>query len=70
MEVRNLTLRVTHKFKPSSLQAWSSSLTSCPGVTNLGSWTLQAIEIDKRPDKKFRQGFIGTGAAARGNENK
>ena len=30
----------------------------------------QSIEIDRRPDKKFRQGFIGTPAAAAGIENK
>lgn len=28
-------------------------------VTNLGSCTLQSIEIDKRPDEEFRQGFMG-----------
>ena len=28
------------------------------------------LEIDKRPDKEFGQGFIGTRAAARGSENK
>ena len=30
-------------------------------VINLGSWMLSSVEIDKRPDKKFRQGFMGTG---------
>ena len=30
----------------------------------------QSIEIDKKPDKKFRQGFIGAPAAAPGSENK
>ena len=29
----------------------------------------QSIEIDKRPDKKFRQGFIGAPAAAGQSEN-
>ena len=28
-------------------------------VTDQGSWPPESIEIDKRPDKKFRQGFIG-----------
>ena len=31
---------------------------------------LQLIEIDSGPDKKFRQGFIGTPAASEGDENK
>ena len=35
-------------------------------VTDLGSWTYQPTEIDKRPDEEFRQGFTGTG----GRENK
>ena len=30
----------------------------------------QSIEIDYRPDKKFRQGFIGVPAAAEGSGNK
>ena len=30
----------------------------------------QSIEIDQRPDKKFGQGFIGSLAAAEGDENK
>ena len=30
----------------------------------------QPIEIDKKPDKKFREGFIGPPAAAGGGENK
>ena len=30
----------------------------------------QSIEIDKRPDKKFRQRFTGAPAAAAGSENK
>ena len=29
-----------------------------------------SIEIDQRPGKKFRQGFIGVPAAAGGSENK
>lgn len=28
-------------------------------VTDQGSWTPLPIEIDKGPDEKFRQGFIG-----------
>ena len=28
----------------------------------------QPIEIDQRPDKKFKQGFIGTPAAAGGSK--
>ena len=35
-----------------------------------GSWPPQSIEIDQRPDKKFRQGFIGAPATAGGRENK
>ena len=31
---------------------------------------LQSTEIDKKPDKKFRQSFIGSPAAAEGSENK
>lgn len=42
----------------------------CQYDTDLGSWTLQSTEIDKRPDKKFRQGFIGIHAAALGSSNK
>ena len=38
--------------------------------TVLLTWTLESTEIDKRPYEKFRQGFIGTHAAARENENK
>ena len=30
----------------------------------------QSIEIHYKPDKKFRQGFIGVPAAAVGSENK
>ena len=30
----------------------------------------QSIEIDKRPDKEFRQGFIGAPVAVGGSENK
>ena len=30
----------------------------------------QAIEIDERPDQKFKQGSIGAPAAAGGRENK
>ena len=30
----------------------------------------QSIEIDKRPVKKFRQGFTGAPVAAGGSENK
>ena len=41
----------------------------CDIVTNPGSWTLYAAEIDKRPDEKFRQGFTGTRAIARGRES-
>ena len=34
---------------------------SCsPGITDHSSWPPKLIEITKRPDKKFRQGFIGT----------
>ena len=39
-------------------------------VTDQGSWTLQSIEIEKRPDEAFRQGFTGTGALLGGSENK
>ena len=35
-------------------------------VTNQGFWPPQSIKIDQRPDKKFRQGFMGTPAAQRG----
>ena len=31
---------------------------------------LKSVEIDKRPDEKFRQGFTGAPAVARGSENK
>ena len=34
-------------------------------VTIQGSWLPLSIEIDKRPDKKFRQVFIGAPAAQR-----
>lgn len=37
-------------------------------VTNLGSWTLQSIEIAKSPDEEFKQGFSGTCAAAGGEQ--
>ena len=30
----------------------------------------QSIETDQRPDKRFRQGFIGTPDAQGGSENK
>ena len=33
-------------------------------VTDPGSCTLQPIQIDNRPDEKFRQGFTGTCAEA------
>ena len=34
---------------------------SCsPGITDHSSWPPKLIESTKRPDKKFRQGFIGT----------
>ena len=36
----------------------------------LGYRTLLSVEINKRPDTKFRQGFIGTSVAAGGSENK
>ena len=39
-------------------------------VTDPGSWPLQSIEIDQRPDKIFSQGFIGAPAATEGSENK
>ena len=39
-------------------------------VPDLGSWTLESIEIEKRTQEEFRQGFIGAPAAARGSENK
>ena len=42
----------------------------CDIVTNPGSWTLYAAEIGKRPDKKFRQGFTGSPAIARGRRIK
>ena len=38
-------------------------------VTDQGSWPPESIEIDKRPDKKFRQGFIGVPAIAWGSKN-
>lgn len=38
--------------------------------TDLGPGTLWSIEIDKRPEEEFRQGFIETCAAAPGRENK
>lgn len=39
-------------------------------VIDQGSWPLLSIEVDKRPDKKFRRVFTGAPAAARGSENK
>lgn len=30
----------------------------------------QSIEVDKRPDMKFRQGFTEAGAAVQGSKNK
>ena len=30
----------------------------------------QSIQINQRPDKKFRQGFMGVTAPAEGSENK
>ena len=37
-------------------------------VTDQDSWPPWSIEIDQRPDKKFRQGFLGVPAAAVGEE--
>ena len=39
-------------------------------VTEPGSCTLQPIQIDNRPDEKFRQGFTGAPATAKRSENK
>ena len=48
-----------------------SILLSCVIVLLTGVLGLpQSIEIFKRPDKKFRQGFIGAPAAVRRSENK
>ena len=42
---------------------------SCsPGITDHSSWPPKLIEITKRPDKKFRQGFIGTPVGERERE--
>ena len=41
-----------------------------PDVTDLGLCTFQSIEVDKRPDMKFRQGFTEAGAAVQGSKNK
>lgn len=38
-------------------------------LTNLGSWPSQPLEIDKKPDKEFRQGFIRAPAATEGSDN-
>ena len=35
-------------------------------VINHGSWPPYSIEVDKRPEKKFRQGFTGAPAAEAG----
>ena len=43
------------------------------GITVLPTRVLglpQSIEIDQKPDKKFRQGFIGAPVAAEGSENR
>ena len=42
--------------------------TGIVGVTDQGSWP--SVEIDKRPDEKSRQGFIGAPAAAGGSKYK
>ena len=42
--------------------------TGIVGVTDQGSWP--SVEIDKRPDEKSRQGFIGAPAAAWESKNK
>ena len=39
-------------------------------VTDQGSGLPQSIEIDWRPDKKFRQGFTGAPATAGETKNK
>ena len=38
------------------------------GVTELVLRLFKSMEIDKRPEEKFRQGFTGTPAAAGGNK--
>lgn len=35
----------------------------------MGLWIVYSIKIDKRPEKKCKQGFTGTPALARGSEN-
>ena len=49
-----------------------SEMTAEPGppVTSQGSWLPQSIEIDWRPDKKFRHGSTAAPAAAVGSERK
>lgn len=39
-------------------------------ITNSGPWTLESVELDKRPDWESRQGFTGTHVAVGGNANK
>ena len=40
----------------------------CDSVTDQGSWPPKLVEIDYRPDKKFRQGSIGAPAIAVGSQ--
>ena len=73
-------LLVTHREAafggPGGAQILSPEWDKCPTlgtteyVTDQGSGPPQAIEIDQRPDKKFRQGFTGAPAAAARSENK
>ena len=35
------------------------TLGATKSVTGQGSWPPESIEIEKRPDKKFRQGLLG-----------
>ena len=54
--------RVMHMHLGCELMRMASQGLQRP-VTNQGSWPPQSVKIDQRPDKKFRQGFMGAPAA-------
>ena len=63
-----------HSICPLS-QQWTPDCLNSPAtvlqrITHLSPWALSSVETDKRSDETSRQGFNGTCAAARGDENK